>query len=261
MSRYALITGASSGIGLALAEALARRGRSLILVAREKAALEACARELAARFNVEVLYRTCDLTQQLQISGLLLELEQYDYQVDLLVNCAGVACAGSFSGHQWLDERRQLELNVVAVTRLCHEISKSMARNGGGQILNVASLAAFQPGPWLAAYSAGKAYVLSLSEALHEELLPLGIHVSVLCPGPVDTAFWTRSHLSQQALAGMEWIMSAEEVAEQAMRGLDRRQAIIVPGWRNRLLQQASRLLPRWLLRRLAGRLNRRLQG
>lgn len=261
MARYALITGASSGIGLALAEALARRGRSLILVARERPALETISRELAARFNVEVLFRTCDLTQQLQISGLLLELEQYDYQVDLLVNCAGIACAGSFTGHQWLDERKQLELNVVAATRLCHEISKGMARNGGGQILNVAAQAAFQPGPWLAGYSASKAYILSLSESLHEELLPLGIHVSVLCPGPVDTPFWTRANLSQQALAGTDWMMSAWQVAELAMRGLERRQALIVPGWRNQLLHQALRVTPRWLARRLAGRLNRRLQG
>lgn len=259
--RYALITGASSGIGLALAEALARRGRSLILVARERPALEAIAGELAERFNVEVLFRTCDLTEQLQVSGLLLELEQYDYQVDLLVNCAGIASAGSFSGHGWQAERKQLELNVIAVTRLCHALSKDMARNGGGQILNVASVAAFQPGPWLAGYSASKAYVLSLSEALREELFPLGIYVSVLCPGPVDTPFWTRSHLSQQALAGTGWMMPAHRVAEAAMHGLDRRKALIVPGWQNQLLLQALRLTPRWLARRLAGRLLRQIQA
>lgn len=260
MPRYALITGASSGIGLALAEALARRGHALILVARERPALESIACELRQRFGVEVMFRVCDLTEPLQLSGLLYEVEQCDYQIDLLVNNAGGACAGGFLEQDWQRERKLLELNVFALSRLCHALGNAMARRGGGQILNVASLAAFQPGPWMSSYYASKAFVLHFSEGLREELRDQGVQVAALCPGPVRTSFWRNAGLDLRPLKDSPWLMNAEQLAQLALRGLDRRQAVIVPGWRNRLLQLASRLAPRRLARRLAGQLNRRLQ-
>lgn len=259
MSRYALITGASSGIGLALAEALARRGDALILVARERPALESIACELSQRFGVEVLFRVCDLTEPLQLSGLLYELEQCDYQIELLVNNAGAACAGSFLEQDWQRERKLLELNVFALSRLCHALGNAMARRGGGQILNVASLAAFQPGPWLSSYYASKAFVLHFSEALGEELRGLGVQVAALCPGPVRTPFWRNARLDMRPLKNSPWLMNAEQLALLALQGLDRGQTVIVPGWRNRLLAIAAQLAPRALARRLAARLNRRL--
>ncbi|HYQ38729.1 MAG TPA: SDR family oxidoreductase [Pseudomonas sp.] len=259
MPQYALITGASSGIGLALAEALARRGRALILVARERPALESIACELSQRFGVEVLFRVCDLTEPLQLSGLLYEVEQCDYQIDLLVNNAGAACAGSFLDHDWQRERKLLELNVFALSRLCHAFGNAMARRGGGQILNVASLAAFQAGPWLSSYYASKAFVLHFSEGLREELRELGVQVTALCPGPVRTPFWRNARLDMRPLKDTPWLMNAEQLAQLALHGLDRGQAVIVPGWRNRLLSLAARLAPRRLARQLSGRLNRRL--
>ncbi|WBH74308.1 hypothetical protein PALA13_00688 [Pseudomonas aeruginosa] len=182
MPRYALITGASSGIGLALAEALARRGRALILVARQRDALESIAYELAQRFGVEVLFRTCDLSEPLQLSGLLHELEQGERQIDLLVNNAGIGTSGPFIDQEWAREQELIELNILALARLCHSLGARMAAQGGGQILNIASVAAFQPGAWMSNYYASKAYVLHFSEGLREELKERGVKVSVLCP-------------------------------------------------------------------------------
>jgi short-subunit dehydrogenase len=258
MSRYALVTGASSGIGLALAEALARRGRNLILIARQRDALESIAYELTQRFSVEVLFRVCDLSEPLQLSGLLHELEQNGQVVELLVNNAGIGSAGSFVAQDWRREQQLLEVNVLALARLCHAIGTVMAGRGNGQILNVASIAAFQPGPWMSSYYASKAYVLHFSEALREELRPHGVKVSVLCPGPTRSAFFRNAQLDASALERGKLMLSAEEVALIAVRGLDKNRAIIIPGWRNRLLSLVPRLLPRALIRRIVARLNRR---
>ena len=204
MPRYALITGASSGIGLALAEALARRGRALILVARQRDALESIAYELAQRFGVEVLFRTCDLSEPLQLSGLLHELEQGERQIDLLVNNAGIGTSGPFIDQEWAREQELIELNILALARLCHSLGARMAAQGGGQILNIASVAAFQPGAWMSNYYASKAYVLHFSEGLREELKGRGVKVSVLCPGPTRTAFPGGSRAAGPARAGQE---------------------------------------------------------
>ncbi|QLC72593.1 SDR family oxidoreductase [Pseudomonas sp. LPB0260] len=258
MPRYALITGASSGIGLALAEALARRGRNLILVARQRQALESIALELSQRFAVEVLFRICDLSQPLQVSGLLHELEQSELNIDLLVNNAGLGSSGAFIAQDWSREQKLIEVNVLALARLCHAIGASMARQGGGQILNVASLAAFQPGAWMSNYYASKAYVLHFSEALREELKQQGVSVSVLCPGPTHSAFFRNAGIDERPLQGRKLLMGAEELALLTVRALEKKRAVIIPGWRNRLLAAAPRLAPRWLVRRLAALINRR---
>ncbi|HDS1734326.1 MULTISPECIES: SDR family oxidoreductase [Pseudomonas] len=253
MTRYAMITGASSGLGLALAEALARRGRNLILVARHRETLEPIAIELTQRFGVEVLLRACDLSQPLRLSGFVLELEEGERRIDLLVNCAGQRTYGPFLAHEWADEQDLLEVNILALTRLCHAIGNLMAVQGGGQILNVASLASATPGPWMACYAASKAYVVSFSEALREELGRTGIKVSALCPGPVRSS---RRHIPR--LDGSQRCLSPEEVALYTVRALDKNRALIMPGRRNRWLAWLPRLLPRWLARKLAGAINRR---
>ena len=258
MPSHALITGASSGIGLALAEALARRGRNLILVARQRPALECIAAELTQRFAVQVLFRVCDLSQPVQLSGLLHELEQGDLHIDLLVNNAGVGTYGALVAQDWSDEQRLIELNMLALTRLCHAIGTVMAGQGSGQILNVASVAAFQPGPWMSSYYASKAYVLHLSEGLREELKEYGVKVSVLCPGPTRSAFFRNARMELGALQDSK-LMSAEEVALITVRALDKNRALLSHGWRNRLLTIAPRFLPRWLVRRMAGRIIRRV--
>lgn len=259
MTSYALITGASSGIGLAMAEALARQGRPLILLARDRERLNLLALELRDRFKVDVLICACDLTEQVQLSCLLQDFTD-NWPIDLLVNCAGGAESGSFIGHDWRSERKKLELNVVALTRLCLELGRKMARQGGGQILNVSSVAAFQPMPLLASYAASKSYVMNFSEALREELAPWNVQVSVLCPGPVDTAFWTSAGLCQAAIPVGGWMMRPEAVADAALRGLQKGRALIIPGWRNQLLYLLVRLAPRAVSRRIAGLLTQQLK-
>jgi short-subunit dehydrogenase len=258
MTRYALITGASSGIGLALAEALARRGRNLILVARQRDALDSIACELTQRFGVEVLFRVCDLSQPLRVSGLLHELEHSDLTIDLLVNNAGIGTCGDYVSQDWAREQQLIELNVLALARLCHAVGTLMAGQGVGQILNVASVAGFQPGPGMSNYYASKAYVLHFSEGLREDLKPYGVKVSVLCPGPTHSAFFRRAQMDARGLQNSTLMMSAEEVALITVRALEKNRAIIIPGWRNRLLALSPRLAPRWLVRRISAYLNRR---
>lgn len=259
MPRYALITGASSGIGLALAEALARRGRSLILVARQRDALDSIACELTQRFAVEVLFRVCDLGEPLQISGLLHELEQSELSIDLLINSAGVGTHSAFVAQDWRGEQHLIEVNVLALARLCHALGTVMAGQGSGQILNVASLAGFHPGPWMSNYHASKAYVLHFSEGLREELKEYGVSVSVLCPGPMRSAYFCSAQMDSTQAEHDRRVMSAEEVALITLKALEKNRAIIIPGWRNRLRAMAPRLAPRWLVRKVAARLNRPL--
>ena len=259
MNTYALITGASSGLGLALAEALARQGRKLILVARRREALASVASELSQRFGVEVLYRICDLSEPLQLSGLLHELENGERPIDLLINNAGIGSAGGFIDQDWRHEQRLLELNVLALTRLCHSLGQLMKQRGGGKILNVASLAAFQPGPYMSTYFASKAYVLHFSEALRVELAPFGVHVSTLCPGPVATHFFTRAGLYSEGLRKHERLARPEHIAVAALKGLSANRAIIIPVARDRWLPVLLRLIPRALARRLSARLIRPL--
>ena len=261
MSRYALITGASSGIGLALAEALARRGRNLILVARQRDALESIACELTQRFGVEVLFSACDLSEPLQLSGLLQELELADRQIELLVNNAGIGTAGGYLKQDWSREQQLIEVNILALTRLCHAIGQRMVQQGGGQILNVASVASFQPGPWMSNYYASKAFVLSFSEGLREELKEHGIQVSVLCPGPTRSAFFRNAQMSSSRLEQSTLMMGCEEVALITVRALEKNRAIIIPGWRNKLMAYWPRLVPRALVRRLVGKVNRASSG
>jgi short-subunit dehydrogenase len=261
MSRYALITGASSGIGLAIAEALARRGHKLILVARQRDALESIACELTQRFGAEVLFSACDLSEPLQLTGLLQELEQADRQIELLVNNAGIGTAGAFLKHDWSREQQLIEINILALVRLCHAIGQRMVQQGGGQILNLASVASFQPGPWMSNYFASKAYVLSFSEGLREELKKHGVKVSVLCPGPTRSAFFRNALMNSQRLERSSLMMSCEEVAHMALQGLDNNRAIIIPGWRNKLIAYWPRIAPRCLVRWLVGKVNRISSG
>lgn len=260
MTRYALITGATSGIGLAMAEALARRGRCLILVARQRELLETIAIELTQRFGVEVLFRACDLGEPLRLSGFLLELEEEGaHQIDLLVNCAGIGTSGPFLAQDWGLEQDLIDLNILALTRLCHTVGNLMALQGGGHILNVASVAAFSPGPWMSAYHASKAYVLHFSEGLREEVKKNGIKVSVLCPGPTRSAFYRTAQLSAMKNSNPR-MMSPEEVALYTVRALAKNRAVITPGLRNQWLAFRPRLLTRWLSRTLAGRLNKSMR-
>ncbi|HEY9720420.1 MAG TPA: SDR family oxidoreductase [Oscillatoriaceae cyanobacterium] len=251
MSKTVLITGASSGIGEAFARAVARRGHVPILVARRADRLAAIAAELAAAHGVEVPIIPLDLLAPDAAERLFAEVSARGLAVDWLVNNAGFGLYGPFATQEAARVHEMLQLNVLALTALCHRFAPGMRARRNGAIVNVASVAAFQPVPELAVYSASKAYVLSFSEALAEELRPDGIYVQALCPGTTRTEFFGVAGFPDDARSHF---MTPEAVVEASLAGLARGASVVVPGTLNRLVTTLGRFVPRRLLVKLAAR-------
>lgn len=249
----ALVTGASSGIGLAFARALAAKGYDIVAVARDKARLEALAEELPT--DVEVL--AADLIDASQLRGVEERLTD-GTPVDLLVNNAGFGAYATFAEHDPDAIEAEIRLNVVALTRLARAALPRMLAAGSGGILNVSSTAGFQPGPRFSVYTATKAYATSLSESLHEELRGTGVKVLALCPGFTRTEFQARNNYDASRVPGMAW-STPEGVVDEALKALARGQAVCVPGVPNKVVAGLSHLLPRTLVRRTAGIVTRRI--
>jgi len=254
-SGTAVVTGASSGIGAELARVLARHGHDLVLVARDRARLEALAGELSSEHGVKAEAVPADLGDGTGIRGLAAALAERAPEIEVLVNNAGVGMHGPFAECDPEALHAMLQLNVVALTALTRIVLPSMRARRSGRILNVASTAAFVPGPFMAGYYASKAYVLSLSVALATELEGSGITVTALCPGPTRTAFADRAGVAKSRLFQGGGVMEAAEVARVGYDGMRAGRAIVVPGLRNRLLAASSGLGPR----RLAARIVRAL--
>jgi short-subunit dehydrogenase len=227
-----LITGASAGLGEEFARQLSASGQRLVLVARRKDRLEALAKELGN-------------ARAVALAG---------EQVDTLINNAGFGLIGRFAKRDPKRLREMIDLNVGTLTDLCRAVVPGMIERGRGAILNVASTAAFQAGPGMAVYFATKAYVLSLSEALHEELKPHGVKVSCLCPGPTKTEFGEVA-----GFASNGWFdrisMDSATVVRKGLAGLDKNRAVVVPGLLNKAGATGTRLVPRALTRKIAGAL------
>jgi uncharacterized protein len=249
----ALVTGASSGIGLAFARSLAAKGHDIVAVARDKARLDALAEELPT--EVEVL--PADLTDGSQLRSVEERLAEGD-PVDLLVNNAGFGAHLDFADHDVDAVEAEIRLNVLAVSRLARAVLPRMLLARGGGIVNVSSVAGFQPGPHNAVYSATKAYVTSLSEALHEEVRGTGVRVLALCPGFTRTEFQSRNDYDATRVPAMAW-STPEAVVEEALRALDRGQAVCVPGLPNKAVAGLTHLLPRALVRRTSALVSQRL--
>jgi hypothetical protein len=257
MRPTALITGASGGIGAALAIAFAKRQHHVILVARSEQALHEQALVLAGRYGIEALAIPCDLSKPGAAERLMGELLKQQRRVDVLVNNAGFATYGPFHTEDARQTHDELQLNITALTELTRLLLPDMLTRGTGRILNVASIAAFLPGPLMAVYYATKAYVLSFSVALGEECRGTGVTVSCLCPGPTATGFQARAKMEKSNLFRLSSVMSAEDVAEAGADGCLAGRAIIVPGWKNKILTWSSHWLPRpWL-----ARIVRQIQG
>jgi short-subunit dehydrogenase len=253
-TRWTLVTGASSGIGAELARVFAARGHHLVLTARRQDKLETLARELekAHRGRVEVV--VADLGDPAGADTLMQEVESRGVVLTNLVNNAGFGLRGPFA-EQPLDELMgMIALNITALTRLSRMALPGMIARGEGGILNVASTAAFQAGPNLALYYATKAFVLSLSEALHEEAKPHGVRVTALCPGPTHSEFAARAKMDDLQMFRRA-AMSARAVAEAGVDGFSAGHAVVVPGAANAIGANLARILPRSLTRKLAGRL------
>jgi short-subunit dehydrogenase len=240
-----LITGASSGIGYELSKIFARNGYDLILVSRKKSELANLARELEEKHNIQSRAIAKDLSKSTAPQELYDEIASHGIAVSVLVNNAGFGLKGNFVDLGIEEQVDLIQLNITALTILCKFFGKDMAKRGGGKILNVASTAAFQAGPFMSTYYASKAYVLSLSEGIGNELKKSGVRVSVLCPGPTRTAFWERSKNRQSNLLKVPWVMKAEDVAQVAYSGLMKRKKIIIPGKMNNILVFSIRFIPR----------------
>jgi short-subunit dehydrogenase len=241
----ALVTGASAGIGEEFARQLAARGHDLVLVARDRARLEALAKELADARGANADVLAADLTDD----GQLAAVEARARNVDMLVNNAGYGTFGNFYELDLAVEIREVQLNVLALMRLTHAAAGAMAARGNGAILNVSSLAGFQPGPMNATYSATKAFVTSFTEAVHEEMKGTGVSVSVLCPGFTHTEFQERAHAPASSVPGFMW-QNAPEVAAAGLDGVARNKAIIIPGSVNRVLGTLANMAPHAVTRR-----------
>ncbi|HEY4070605.1 MAG TPA: SDR family oxidoreductase [Sphingomicrobium sp.] len=247
MKKVALVTGASAGLGVEFARQLSKRGHALVLAARRKERLEELARELG---NARAL--AIDLSKANAAAKLMADVEANGETVDLLVNNAGFGLIGRFAELDAKRERQMIDLNVGTLADLCRAVAPAMIERKTGAILNVASTAAFQPGPKMAVYFATKAFVLSLTEAIHEELKPHGIKVSCLCPGPTRTEFGDVAGFGGNGLFDRV-AMNAAEVVDTGLRGLESNDAVVVPGWTNKVTAASTRFAPRSVVRKIAG--------
>jgi short-subunit dehydrogenase len=245
--KVALVTGASAGLGVEFARRLSEHGHRLVLAARRKDRLDQLAKSLGKARAVAV-----DLSKKDAAARLMADIEANGETVDLLVNNAGFGLIGRFAELDAKREREMIDLNVGALTDLCRAVAPAMIKRKSGAILNVASTAAFQPGPKMAVYFATKAFVLSLSEALHEELKPHGIKVTCLCPGPTRTEFGDVAGFGGNGLFDRV-AMNADDVVEAGLKALDSNRAVVVTGWVNKLGAASTRFAPRSVVRKIAG--------
>ena len=243
----ALVTGASGGIGEELARLFAADGHNLVLVARSRDKLSALAEELSDKHNVNARVLPADLARAEAPREIFEELQSDAVTVDALVNNAGIGSYGLFAETDAKTELDLLQINVVALTHLTKLFLPQMIARRRGYVLNVASTAAFQPGPLMAVYYASKAYVLSFSEALANETSGTGVRVSALCPGPTETGFVAAAGMVESKLFDAN-VMDARSVAVEGYRGMLSGKTVVIPGLRNRLLASGYRFAPRGLI-------------
>ena len=247
----ALVTGASGGIGAELARELARHGHDVVLAARSTEKLEATATALAKEFGVAAVALCVDLSRPAGAEDLAGALRDRSLEIDLLVNNAGVGMHGAFVEADPAAQLKLLQLNVVSLTQLTRLLVPGMVARRAGRVMNVASTAAFVPGPFMAVYYASKAYVLSLSVALANELSGTGVTVTALCPGPTRTGFDVTAGVTGARLF-RTGVMDAGDVARVGYAGMMAGKPIVIPGVRNRLLAGSSGLAPRTLTAKIA---------
>ncbi len=254
----ALITGGSTGIGAEFARQLAARGHDLVLAARDEARMRALAHDLATAHGISVEVVRADLTTDDGVSSLVARLGDRTQPVDLLINNAGVGIGGDFVTLDIDEVARQVRLNVLTAVQLTHAALGPMLERGSGAIVNVSSMAGYQPLPRHATYGASKAYLTSFSEAVREELRGTGVHVMAMCPSFTHTEFHDRAGIGDaSAIPEFLW-QSAEHVVRVALRDLDRRRTTSIPGLHNRAIAMAGHASPGPLASRVVGLLLRR---
>lgn len=254
--KTALITGASFGIGYELAKKFGAGGFDLVLVARNKEKLEEVAAELTKSFGVDVGVLPKDLTVDGAADEIFEKLESNSIAVDVLVNNAGFGTHGYFHRSDTKKELDMIRLNITAIVHLTRLFLPPMVERGSGKIMNVASTAAFQPGPLMAVYYATKAFVVSFSDAVGNEVEGTGVTVTALCPGPTYTEFQKRAGIGQTKLFGRGMVMSAEDVAARGYRALMEGKGVVITGFKNKLLAGGARFAPRKLVQKVVRSMN-----
>ena len=247
---YTIVTGGTEGIGFELAKLFAANKHNLIIAARNETKLEAIKGEFQKEYEISVETIQVDLSVDKAWEKIIRTVEEKKLIVDNLINNAGVGSFGYFHESEDGFEEKLININVIALTNLTKYFLKKMIERRNGGILNIASTAAFIGGPKMAMYYSSKAYVLSLTEALHDEVKEFGIRVSCLCPGPVKTSFQEKAGIKKSENA-KKYLMRASKVAEDAYVEFSKGRAIIIPGYKNKLLVLGNKLIPRSLSRKI----------
>ena len=259
MNKTVLITGASSGIGLNFSQKFAGSGHDVILVARSEGKLQTLSNEIENKYGVKTYVFTSDLSKPDASKKLYEEIKTQGIQVDIMINNAGFGLFGEFEQTELSKELDMIQVNITALTELSKYFGKEMVKRKKGQILNVASTAAFQPGPLMAVYYATKAYVLSFSEALANEWAPHGVKVTALCPGATKTGFSDAAELQSSKLF-QSGVMSVEDVVEEGYKQMmTSTKTVIVPGMKNRILTQSIRFMPRKMVTSIVRKVQERV--
>ena len=244
---YVLITGASSGIGYELAKLFKRDGYNLILVARNKERLKIASDRLKDKES-KIIMLDVDLSKEEEIDKLIRFINENKIEVDILVNNAGVGSFGDFTEIDWSIEEKLIDINIKALTKLTKYFLPKIIEKRSGGILNVASTAAFASGPRMATYYASKAYVLNITEAIHEEVKDYGVKISCLCPGPVRTSFQNKAGINKSEQA-KKYLMDADIVAKVGYDQFKKGKVIIIPGSKNKILVSLNKIFPRVISR------------
>lgn len=256
MAQVALVTGASSGLGEQFAHRFARDGHDVILVARNEARLNALAERLRIQ-KIQTYVMPFDLSDPTTPKRLFEAVAAKGLEVEYLVNNAGFGSNGPFLDLDLARELEMMQVNCTAVLELCHRFLKPMRARGHGRVLNVASTAGFQPGPFMATYYASKAFVVNFSEALSHELKGTGVTVTASCPGATNTEFQKTAGNAESRLFQQPGVAKPEDVVEQAYEAMMQGEPLIVHGWMNYMAFQSLRLAPRAVARSLAATLNK----
>lgn len=257
MNTTVLITGSSGGIGYELAGICAEEGCNLVLVARSKDKLEKLKLELEQQFKVSVYVIVKDLFLPGAASEVFNELATQNITIDYLVNNAGMGDVGLFAESDWDKQEKMISLNVTALSHFTRLFLPGMIKKGSGKILNVASTASFQPGPTMSVYFATKAYVLSFSEAIDNEVREKGITVTALCPGSTESGFHAAAEGNEKP-ARERKLPSAREVAEYAYNAMMNGKRVAIPGIKNTVMANAVRFLPRSVVVKMARKIQER---
>jgi len=245
MTKTALITGASGGIGYEFAQELAANGYNLVLVARSAAKLEEIQTNLTQKYPITVKVLAKDLSLPESVPAIFNQLESEKIGVDVLINNAGFGNLGEFTESEWQKEADMLQVNIFALTHLTKLFVKGMVARRQGKILNVASTAAFMPGPLMAVYYATKSYVLSFSEAIANELQGTGVSVTVLCPGPTESGFQAAAAMEGSKILIDKKLPTSAEVAKYGYQAMQERKVVAIHGLNNWLLTIFIKFLPR----------------